>query len=192
LNSGKRTSFGLIIVCLIFVSIPVYSNSISDFDRDLFNYIHEDMENKALDKITPAVQLIGDPQIYVALCALLCAFGKDDAFEAGKLATAGFAETGTIIYILKETTRRPRPVSKSEKDSFPSGHSALAFTFATTVGHNYPKLRIPLYVLAFGTAFSRVYLGRHYPSDVFVGAVIGTLIGIQITHYKKPILRLAF
>ena len=180
------------IICLILVTTSAYSNSVEDFDHDLFSYIHSDMQNKALDKTTPAIQRMGEPQVYFALCALLCAFGNDREFETGKLAIVGFAETGAIIYALKETIRRPRPLNESEKTSFPSGHSGFAFTLATIISHDYPKLRIPLYLTALGTAFSRIYLGKHYPSDVFAGAFIGTLVGIQITHYKNPILKISF
>jgi undecaprenyl-diphosphatase len=187
-----KLSLTFIIICLILVATSAYPNSLKDFDHDLFSYVHSDMQNKALDKITPTIQRMGEPQVYFALCALLCAFGNEKEFETGKLAITGFAETGAIIYALKETIRRPRPLNELEKDSFPSGHSGFAFTLATIVSHNYPKLRIPLYLTAFGTAFSRIYLGRHYPSDVLVGAAIGTLVGLQITHYKKPILKISF
>ena len=187
-----KLSLKFIIICLILVATSAYPNSLKDFDHDLFSYVHNDMENKALDRISPTIQRMGEPQVYFALSALLCAFGYDREFETGKLAIAGFAETATIIFALKKTIRRPRPLNGSEKDSFPSGHSGFAFTLATIVSHNYPKLRIPLYLTAFGTAFSRIYLGRHYPSDVFAGAFIGTLVGIQITHFKNPILRISF
>lgn len=188
----KKISLKFIIVCLILVASSAYPNSLDNFDHNLFSYIHKDMQNKALDKITPIIQDMGEPQVYLAFCALLCAFGNDGEFDTGKLAIAGFAETGAIIYALKEAIRRPRPLNGSEKDSFPSGHSGFAFTLATIISHNYPKLRIPLYLSAFGTAFSRIYLGRHYPSDVFAGAFIGTLVGIQVTHFKNPILRISF
>ena len=60
--------------------------------------------------------------------------------------------------------------------SFPSGHSASAAAFAA-VGDILPKLRLPLRAAAALVAFSRVYTGVHYPSDVLVGATVGALLG---------------
>ena len=57
--------------------------------------------------------------------------------------------------------------------SFPSGHATVAFACATTLALAVPRLRIPLYVLAALIAFSRVYVGVHYPLDVLAGAVLG-------------------
>jgi len=182
----------MLIICFSVASESAYPRSPVDLDHDIFNYVHKDMKNKFLDKATPKIQLMGDPRGYFGACLLLCAFGNEKMFETGKLASAGYLETGFIIFATKETIRRSRPLSEDEKDSFPSGHSAFAFTMATIMGHQYPKLRIPLYLMAAGTGFSRVYLGRHYPSDVLVGAVIGTLVGVQIIHFGEPILRLSF
>ncbi|MEU8225705.1 phosphatase PAP2 family protein [Kribbella sp. NPDC048915] len=61
--------------------------------------------------------------------------------------------------------------------SFPSGHSASAAAFAVSVGRLLPALRLPLRAAASVVAFSRVYTGVHYPSDVLVGVTIGALIG---------------
>ena len=178
---------------LTFVSVPIAkSNAVGDFDRDLFRYIHEDMENGFLDIATENVQRMGDMRVYAGVCMFLCAFGDEKMFETGKLAAAAFMEAGFLTFALKEIVRRPRPLHESERNSFPSGHSAYAFTLATIGGYKYTKLRIPLYFGAFCTAFSRVYLGRHYPSDVLMGAVIGSLVGWQIIHFKEPILRFSF
>jgi len=61
--------------------------------------------------------------------------------------------------------------------SFPSGHSASAAAFAVAVGGVLPALRPPLRVAASLVAFSRVYTGVHYPSDVLVGVTVGALFG---------------
>ncbi len=72
---------------------------------------------------------------------------------------------------------RQRRVSMPESTSFPSGHSASAAAFATAVGDVLPTAALPLRAAAAVVAFSRVYTGVHYPSDVVVGATVGALLG---------------
>ena len=66
--------------------------------------------------------------------------------------------------------RSPRVPASS---SFPSGHSASAAAFAVGVAIEEPKLAIPVGVVAAAVAFSRVYTGMHYPSDVVAGLALG-------------------
>jgi undecaprenyl-diphosphatase len=67
--------------------------------------------------------------------------------------------------------------------SFPSGHSASAFAFAVGAGAELPRAgRLPLLALAGTVAFSRVYVGAHYPGDVVVGASVGALVGRASTR----------
>ena len=184
--------FLILTVCFLSLSNFAHASRLSEIDRDVFSYVHEDMKNKFLDEATPLIQSMGDPRFYVGLCAFLCAFGNEKMVETGKLASAGFIGTGGLTYLLKESIGRSRPLNNMEKDSFPSGHAAFSFTMATIVGHQYPKLRIPLYIGAIGTGFSRIYLGRHYPSDVIAGAMIGTLMGAIVIRFDEPILKLSF
>jgi membrane-associated phospholipid phosphatase len=72
----------------------------------------------------------------------------------------------------------PMPVTRS----FPSGHTASAFAFATAVGHVLPREALALRVLGAAVGYSRVHAGVHFPGDVLLGALIGTSAA-QITAH---------
>lgn len=74
------------------------------------------------------------------------------------------------IRLVPEGRRLPRAPTST---SFPSGHAASAFAFATAVTAEQSRLRWPLLGLASAVAASRVYTGVHYPGDVLVGSALG-------------------
>ncbi len=73
--------------------------------------------------------------------------------------------------------------------SFPSGHSASAFAFASAVGNALPPLSLPLHLAAAAVAYSRVHTGVHYPGDTIAGALIGTtsaaLVRQALTRWER-------
>ena len=100
---------------------------------------------------------------------------------------ASVAVSSTVAnLVLKPLGRRRRPDSSDvpaarqavmpPSTSFPSGHSATAFAFATGVGSVLPFEAIPLRALAAAVAYSRVHTGVHYPADVIAGAFLGTAL----------------
>ena len=68
--------------------------------------------------------------------------------------------------------------------SFPSAHAATSFAGATLIGSLAPPLRPALYAAAALMAFTRPYLGVHYPSDVLAGAAVGTAIGRVLARLR--------
>lgn len=74
-----------------------------------------------------------------------------------------------------------RHVSMPSSTSFPSGHSASAFAFATAVSRDNPWLAIVIQFLAGGVAYSRVHTGVHYPGDTVAGALIGVGAGQAVS-----------
>jgi membrane-associated phospholipid phosphatase len=110
-----------------------------------------------------------------------------------RAAVTGLAAIGTASLVVNQPMKRAGKSRRPDRDvlgvpelrwvrmpssgSFPSGHSASAVAFAVAVGEVLPPLRLPLRVAASVVAFSRVYTGVHYPSDVLVGATVGALAG---------------
>jgi undecaprenyl-diphosphatase len=75
----------------------------------------------------------------------------------------------------------PRPlVPTPHTGSFPSGHSATAFACATVIAWASPRLAVPAFVLAALVAWSRVYVGVHWPLDVLGGSALGVLVSIAL------------
>jgi len=182
----------IMLTCMLAVSSAASANAIGDADRRLFNYIHDDMQSKFFDKTMPTITRMGDSRPYGIIFMALCAMGNEKMAETGKLAASAFLIGAPIGSILRRTIRRPRPLNPEDKVSLPSGHVILSTNIAIIVGHEYPVLKIPLYILGAGAAFSRIYLGRHYPSDVLAGMAIGALTSIMLLRYREPVLGFRF
>jgi undecaprenyl-diphosphatase len=101
----------------------------------------------------------------------------------------------------KVITDRPRPplrypdpaplVHVPHTASFPSGHAATSFACAATLARYAPRrVAVVLYVLAALIAYSRVYVGVHYPLDVIGGALLGLLIAIALRPLPEVLQRL--
>jgi membrane-associated phospholipid phosphatase len=137
-------------------------------------------------------------KLSLAAAATLAVFGGPDGRRAATSGLAAVGVTATIVNVglkLVARRRRPDPVAAAVPNarqvkmpvsrSFPSGHSAAAFAFATGVGGVLPGAAIPLRALASVVAYSRVHTGVHYPGDVIAGA----LVGVSLAELTGQVLR---
>lgn len=109
--------------------------------------------------------------------------GRQGRATIGELLPVLLVTDTLVERIIKVYFRRRRPFITLVKAmvvgrkpgtwSFPSGHSATSFACASVLARRYKRRRPVFYLLASLVAFSRVYLGHHYPTDVLSGATIG-------------------
>jgi len=159
-------------------------------DERLFRQINGRWQRPWLDRPMSALSAAGDAKIGIAVCAGVGLFGGQRGYRAAKLALAADAGSALVTYGLKCAVNRARPdgIADRPNSSFPSGHATGAFALAAVFGHEYPGLAIPCYTVAAGIALSRVYRGRHYPSDVLAGAAIGFGCARLALHFRDRIL----
>jgi undecaprenyl-diphosphatase len=119
--------------------------------------------------------------------------------EFAPLAVALLFATITTDDILKPAFDRHRPFvttpdvrvigGRPRDASFPSGHAANAFAGAVVLSTTIPSGRLIWWPLAIAIAYSRVYLGVHYPLDVVAGSIIGAAsaaIVVAATRRLRP------
>lgn len=148
----------------------------------------------ALDRDLARLSRAADRSVlWMAIAAGLAVAGGASGRRAAAAGLGSVAVTSALANAgLKHLHRRPRPdavaagigagraVRMPRSTSFPSGHAASAFAFATAAGAELPVLAFPLRCLAAAVAYSRVHGGAHYPGDVVGGAVLGGAIAATV------------
>ena len=137
-------------------------------------------------------------RLSIASAGALALLGGAKGRRAAAMGLASVAVTATVAnLVLKPLSGRRRPdravqevpaarqVRMPGSTSFPSGHTAAAFAFATGVGHVSPAAAIPLHGLAALVGYSRIHTGVHFPGDVIAGALLGTVLAEATAHWVE-------
>jgi len=174
----------IVLFYFLFISVSVHAQN---FDINVLKSINNNQTNfkdKYLEGCTSSVTTlsIGTP-VTILVAGLI---KKDKNLQQDALYIAGSYITSiAITYSIKKMVNRQRPFEKYafivKRDdegggfSFPSGHTSAAFCIATSLSIRYPKWYViaPSFIFSSSVAWARMYQGVHYPSDIFVGAIIG-------------------
>ena len=162
---------------------------VTGFEVTLLLWIQEHLRSEFLTPLFRFITTSGNSGlIWIAVTCFLLAFKKTR--KAGVMSAV--ALVFSLIFtnlLIKPLVARTRPyelmdrlvilIERPHDFSFPSGHTTAAFASAWVMFRQLPKkIGIPALVYAFLMAFSRLYFGVHYPTDVLGGIVLGVLYAV--------------
>lgn len=158
---------------------------INKFDNYILCTIKKYVQNKYLDILMPIITSMGNlGVIWIMIATIILLDNKHRLTEYIVIFTLIIS---TIIGegIIKNIVRRVRPcnkynnirllISRPISYSFPSGHTLSSFAVAGVLSMNYDQYRFVFMGIAVLIALSRLYLYVHYPTDILVSIILGTL-----------------
>lgn len=183
------------ISCTIFFLLSVFVASSQSIDIDILQKINVN-RNTEFD---PAFKTITNTAVPLSIATpvMMYTIGliQKDSLIKQKALFIGetFLASAFITIASKSIIKRDRPyvthpsiqpLSVEGSYSLPSAHTSSAFATATSLSMAYPKwyVVVPSFVWASSVGYSRMHLGVHYPSDVLVGALVGS--GSAVLMYK--------
>lgn len=183
------------ISCTIFFLLSVFVASSQSIDIDILQKINVN-RNTEFD---PAFKTITNTAIPISIATpvMMYTIGliQKDSLIKHKALFIGetFLASAFVTIASKSIFKRDRPyvthpsiqpLSVEGSYSMPSAHTSSAFATATSLSMAYPKwyVVVPSFVWASSVGYSRMHLGVHYPSDVLVGALVGS--GSAVLMYK--------
>ncbi len=165
-------------------------------EKHLLIWIQNRLRRSWLTILMKTATLLGNGGILWLFTAMCLLFRPRRRFAGAALLLSLLLSIICINLLLKNIVARKRPhdkieslrilIRRPEDFSFPSGHTSSSFAAAVVLLYTTPNwLGIAALTIAILIAFSRLYLGAHFPSDVLCGALLGIMIGM----ISVPLLR---
>lgn len=185
--------------------------AVSRFDSRLLSFTNSVTNGGHLRRSSAVGAVIGGPgpiSLGMALYALGKGSGHTFLSNMGREVTRAVLYSGSVTALVKGAVGRARPFASpgdadeyapghgfldTKRSSFPSGHTSAAFAAATVLarelGTSHPASRSVVSPLLFGAAsfvgWSRVYDHQHWPSDVLIGAALGSITGYEVVAHAR-------
>ncbi|OKK19579.1 phosphoesterase [Streptomyces sp. CB00455] len=174
-----------------------WQGAVVRWDRRLFDVVAR-RQWPGAERVLPRLgRAANHGVLWGTTAAALAVFGSARTRKAAVQGMASLAlASASINTVGKWSVRRPRPLldgvpavrrlaTQPHTTSFPSGHSASAFAFTAGLAWESPAWAVAMAPVAASVAFSRVYTGVHYPSDVVAGAALGVAAGLVVRRVAR-------
>jgi undecaprenyl-diphosphatase len=184
-------------------------NFLYNIDLAIFNFLNQTIANPLFDKFFPFITEVKNWYIAFIILWLVAIFKGG---RIGKISAVGVIFLIVISdqissHLLKPFFERVRPcnvvenvhllINCTKSYSMPSSHAVNNFAVAVFFSKLFPKFKFALFTVAFLVALSRTIVGVHYFSDIFVGAIIGSIIGYLLSllaikideHFESKIIK---
>lgn len=163
-----------------------------DWDTELFLFLHQNR----LEAISPAMIILSSYLTWIIIFIMMSYFmirrDKTWGLRASIFSLLGIGVNSLVNHLLKEIIARPRPTFNEEikhlvdslgyfetNYSFFSAHSSNSFCFAVFVALYFKNIYVRFTIITWAilVAYSRIFVGQHYPIDILVGSLFGILTG---------------
>lgn len=175
---------------------------IQSYDSAALLYIQEHLRFPLMNAFMVFITRLGDSGLIWILIGLVLLFPKKT--RRGAIDALVCLSVAVLIndFVIKDIVLRPRPyvsigslsilVEPLSSYSFPSGHTGSSFAMALALTLEFGRRGALAYIPAVLIAFSRCYVGVHYPSDVIAGAFVGTLVSLGVWILLKKYVKTDF
>ena len=199
----NRNRWACLVIFLLTLAAAVIMNP---HDGALLKMIHGKKIDRDLFNLASEISHWGDfAQFNLGGAAIIWAIGYIRRSRwVQRLAVASLLAAilaGLFCNVWRFTFGRPRPDNKEKVEdrfygfagtfrhfhSFPSGHTSTAFGSGIPILTAVGPVAIPVAAFSASVGWSRLYKSRHYPSDVLVGAMFGTIFGVATSWHLREI-----
>ena len=168
------------------LALAVLLNGVGTLDLDVRDALQR-ARNPTLEPVMRTATDVTQPRNVFAFLVAVGVFGGPVGPVVVREALVALIPTNLAVEGLKRAVDRTRPDGSRDprNASFPSSHAANAAALAVLVMRRWPRAGWIAWPLAALVAFSRMWLDRHYLTDVLAGAAIGLGIAWWVTHWAR-------